>query len=72
VTRPGFWFGLPSSTLNVDWEIPIIIFLVDYNPQSKLFAKSQFELAELPFSGQVHIFHGGFALWEERLLRQTE
>ena len=39
-----------------------VVILVDYNPKSKLFGRSQ--LAALPFANQVRIFRSGFAMWE--------
>jgi hypothetical protein len=55
------------KTLVIDRDIQsaqFIIFLVDFNPHSKLFERTEFELKALAFADQVRIFHGGFAMWE--------
>ncbi len=42
-----------------------ILFMIDYNPHSKLFDLEK--LMALPFSDQIKIFYGGFALWQNNL-----
>ena len=43
-----------------------ILFLIDYNPHSKLFDLDK--LKSLPFSDQIKIFFGGFALWQQNMM----
>ena len=52
------------KTLTFSREIDLfqfLVVLVDYNPKSKLFGRSQ--LSTLPFANQVRIFESGFAMW---------
>jgi len=41
----------------------IIIYLVDYNPNSTLFKMAKPELEKLPF--KIRVAHGGFAMWDQ-------
>jgi len=43
----------------------IILYLIDYNPNSKLKAKLIEKAKELDFANQIQIAHGGFALWDQ-------
>lgn len=43
----------------------IIFYLVDYNPNSVWKKEMIKEARELPFSGQIRIADGGFAMWEQ-------
>jgi hypothetical protein len=42
-------------------QFQILLILIDYNPNSKLFDKAK--LARLPFAGQVRVFKTGMAMW---------
>mgnify|MGYP001102406019 FL=1 len=63
--------ALKTLTLSPDLNnYRFILLLVDYNPNSQLFARST--LARLPFASQVRVLHTGFALWDSNLLPVTE
>ena len=40
-------------------------YLVDYNPNSKLFALDKIQ--QLPFAKQIKVFHAGFGMWSQNL-----
>ncbi len=46
-------------------QYQFIVLLIDYNPYSSLFNRAS--LATLPFSSQIKVFHGGFALWQQNV-----
>jgi len=48
-------------------KFQIIIFLIDYNPNSTILEKNLKNLERLPFAGQIRIFFGGFAMWQQKL-----
>ena len=47
----------------------IILFLVDYNPNSVWKTKMVEKAKELPFAGQIRIVDGGLAMWDQGLKR---
>jgi hypothetical protein len=47
-------------------QFQFILILVDYNPFSSIFDISR--LATLPFTNQIKVFSGGFAMWEKELI----
>lgn len=56
------------KTLKISKDVSrfqFIVFLIDYNPHSKLFVIEK--LRSLSFSDQIKIFNGGFALWQKNL-----
>jgi len=50
-------------------KIEIILFLVDYNPNSVWKTKMIKKAGELPFAGQIRIVDGGLAMWDQGLKR---
>jgi hypothetical protein len=46
-------------------KIEIILFLVDYNPNSVWKTKMIEKARELPFAGQIRIVDGGLAMWQQ-------
>jgi hypothetical protein len=50
-------------------KIEIILFLVDYNPNSVWKTKMIEKAGELPFAGQIRIVDGGLAMWDQGLKR---
>lgn len=47
-------------------DYQLILILVDYNPNSRLFDPTR--LAELPFANQIRVLRTGFAMWGSNLL----
>jgi hypothetical protein len=45
----------------------IVIYLVDYNPNSKLVKNAKEMLRKLDFSAQIRVKRGGFAMWDKDL-----
>lgn len=61
---------MKSLTISRDInQFLFILILVDYNPYSELFGRTQDKLAALPFVKQIKIFKGGFGLWEKSFER---
>ena len=80
VLRQKLELGLVSGTtkeqrdqlgqLTIDTNLKLaetIIYLIDYNPNSTLFARAKPKLTELPFARQILIAYGGFAMWDQGL-----
>jgi hypothetical protein len=47
-------------------DFQFILVLVDYNPNSRLFALD--ELKQLPFATQIKVFRSGFGMWEHNVI----
>jgi hypothetical protein len=45
-------------------DVEIIVFLIDYNPNSILVNKMIEKASRLPFKNQIRIRHGGLAMWD--------
>ncbi|MFC1744441.1 hypothetical protein ACFL35_10645 [Candidatus Riflebacteria bacterium] len=49
-------------------NLKIVIILIDYNPNSKLFnQKVKRNIFQLPFKKNILVFNAGFAMWEQNL-----
>lgn len=59
------WFQEDTFAINLDIEsTEILVYLIDYNPRSKLIAKA----AKPSFPGRVRYAYGGLALWQSRFI----
>jgi hypothetical protein len=45
----------------------IVVYLVDYNPNSRRVKEAKKMLRKLPFWGQIRVKRGGFAMWDKDL-----